>query len=38
MVFDNLLPPILVHAGYDLGALLYLIRVHHLRQQSSPTP
>lgn len=38
MVSDNLLPAILVHAGYDLGALLYLIRIHHLRQQSLPTP
>ncbi len=38
MVSDNLLPAILVHAGYDLGALLYLIRTHHVRQQSRPTP
>ena len=37
MVSDNLLPAILVHAGYDLGALLYLIRTH-LRQQSRLTP
>ncbi len=37
MVSDNLLPPILVHAGYDLGALLYLIRIHHIRQQSRLT-
>jgi membrane protease YdiL (CAAX protease family) len=34
MVFDNLVPAILVHAGYDLGALLYLVRIHHIRQQS----
>jgi len=38
MVSDNLLPAILVHAGYDLGALLYLIRTHHVRQQSRLTP
>ncbi|MEE9123778.1 MAG: CPBP family intramembrane glutamic endopeptidase [candidate division NC10 bacterium] len=38
MVSDNLLPAILVHAGYDLGALLYLIRIHYVRQQSLPTP
>ena len=38
MVSDNLLPAILVHAGYDLGALLYLIRTNHLRQQSRLTP
>ncbi|MFQ5989274.1 MAG: lysostaphin resistance A-like protein [Candidatus Methylomirabilales bacterium] len=31
IVSDNLLPAILVHAGYDLGALLYLIRIYHLR-------
>ncbi|MFQ5846204.1 MAG: lysostaphin resistance A-like protein [Candidatus Methylomirabilales bacterium] len=38
MVSDNLLPAILVHAGYDLGALLYLIRIHHLRQQAHTAP
>ncbi|MFQ5521183.1 MAG: lysostaphin resistance A-like protein [Candidatus Methylomirabilia bacterium] len=38
IVSDNLLPAILVHAGYDLGALLYLIRIHHVQQQSRPSP
>lgn len=38
MVCDNLLPVILVHAGYDLGALLYLIRLHRLRQQFPLSP
>ena len=34
IVSDNLLPAILVHAGYDLGALLYLIRIHAARPLS----
>ncbi|MFQ5801546.1 MAG: lysostaphin resistance A-like protein [Candidatus Methylomirabilales bacterium] len=38
MVFDNLLPAILVHAGYDFGALLYLVRIYHVRQQSHSRP
>ncbi|MFQ5847988.1 MAG: lysostaphin resistance A-like protein [Candidatus Methylomirabilales bacterium] len=38
MVSDNLLPAIFVHAGYDLGALLYLVRIHHVRQQSRCAP
>ena len=33
MVSDNLLPAILVHAGYDLGALLYLIRTQVSRDR-----
>lgn len=35
IIFDNLLPAILVHAAYDLGALLYLIRIHFVRQESA---
>ncbi len=38
MVSDNLLPAILVHAGYDFAALLYLIRIHHVRQQTHSGP
>lgn len=38
IVSDNLLPAILVHAGYDLGALLYLIRIPPLPQQPRPRP
>ena len=38
IIADNLLPAILVHAGYDLGALLYLTRFHHVRQHSRSAP
>lgn len=34
----NLLPAVLVHAGYDLVALLYLIRIPRVRQAPPPGP
>lgn len=34
----NLLPAVLVHAGYDLVALLYLTRIPRVRQEPPPGP